>query len=55
MKKFVVCTDSGCDIRADVLKKWNIAAEELCEAHPDSKIIGAHAGPIAIFFIGKER
>lgn len=24
MKKFVVCTDSGCDIRADVLKKWNV-------------------------------
>ncbi len=29
MEKFIVCTDSGCDIRADVLKKWNVPSLNL--------------------------
>ncbi len=29
MKKYVICTDSGCDIRADVLKKWKVPSLNL--------------------------
>ncbi len=29
MKEYVICTDSGCDIRGDVLRKWQVPYLEL--------------------------
>ena len=39
MKDYIICTDSGCDIRSDVLEKWNVPCIDMTfEFDGDGKI-----------------